>query len=67
MGEKKFTKDFLYPLLPCNNATSITSINTEKQLIKITDLLGRATEKTVNTPLLYIYNDGTVEKKIIVK
>jgi len=62
----EFTKDFLYPLLPCNNATDITSVNTKKQLIKITDLLGREIEKTINTPLFYIYNDGTVEKRIII-
>ena len=62
-----FTKDFLYPLLPCNNATSIPYINSENILIKITDLLGRKIEKTINTPLFYIYNDGTVEKKIIVE
>ncbi|HJM16301.1 MAG TPA: alpha/beta hydrolase [Flavobacteriales bacterium] len=62
----EFTKDFLYPLLPCNNATSITSINSEKTLIKITDLLGRETEKTINTPLFYIYSNGEVEKKIFI-
>jgi len=62
----EFTKDFLYPLLPCNNSTDITSVNTKKQLIKITDLLGREIEKTINTPLFYIYNDGTVEKRIII-
>jgi len=62
----EFTKDFLYPLLPCNNATSITSINSEKILIKITDLLGREIEKTINTPLFYIYSNGEVEKKIFI-
>ena len=62
----EFTKDFLYPLLPCNNATSISSVNSEKILIKITDLLGRETEKTINTPLFYIYSNGEVEKKIFI-
>jgi dienelactone hydrolase len=62
----EFTKDFLYPLLPCNNATSISSFNSEKILIKITDLLGRETEKTINTPLFYIYSNGEVEKKIFI-
>ena len=64
----EFTKDFLYPLLPCNNTTYITSINTKKNLIKITDLLGRETTTIrINTPLFYSYNDGTVEKKIIIE
>ena len=61
-----FTTDFLYPLLPCNNVTSISSVNSEKILMKITDLLGRETEKTINTPLFYIYSNGEVEKKIFV-
>jgi len=33
---------------------------------KVTDLLGRETKQT-NQPLLYIYDDGTVEKKIILE
>ena len=61
-----FTTSFLYPLLPCNNATSISSVNSEKILVKITDLLGRETEKTINTPLFYIYSNGEVEKKIFI-
>ena len=38
-----------------------------KQLIKIVDLLGRETPFKPNTPLLYIYNDGSVERKMIIK
>lgn len=36
-----------------------------KELLKVTDLLGRETKKT-NQPLLYLYNDGTVEKRITI-
>ena len=39
--------------------------NTERKLVKITDMLGRKTPIRINTPLLYIYNDGTTEKRII--
>jgi hypothetical protein len=39
----------------------------EKQLVLITDLLGRETTLKPNTPLLYIYEDNTVEKKIILE
>jgi hypothetical protein len=60
-----FTKDFLYPLLPCNNITTINEIFFEKQLIKIVDILGRETVQQKDTPQFYIYNDGTVEKKYI--
>ena len=34
---------------------------------KIIDILGRETKPTINTPLFYIYDDGTVEKKIIIE
>ena len=37
------------------------------KLIKITDVLGREVNKKSNTILFYIYNDGTVEKKIIIE
>ena len=37
------------------------------KLIKITDVLGREVNKESNTILFYIYNDGTVEKKIIIE
>ena len=37
-----------------------------KELLKITDLFGRETKQT-NQPLFYIYDDGTVEKKLIIE
>ena len=36
-------------------------IANNKTLLKITNILGQSTQKT-NQPLLYIYDDGTVEK-----
>jgi len=44
--------------------------NKERELVKITDLLGREVhpEKVIDkTTLFYIYSDGTVEKKIIIE
>ena len=41
--------------------------NTSKTLIKITDVLGQETTHRRNTPLFYIYDDGTVNKKIIIE
>ena len=44
--------------------------NTQKQLIEITDLFGRKVtnyKSLTNAPLFYIYDDGTVEKKIILE
>jgi plastocyanin len=43
------------------------SYNNEKEIIKITDILGRETKEKKNTPLFYIFDDGTVEKKIIIE
>jgi len=37
----------------------------KKELIMITDLLGRKTKKIKNQLLFYIYNDGSVERKLI--
>ena len=48
-----------------------TSVNdlfpNNKQLIKIVDLLGRESKDVKNQHLFYIYDDGTVEKKIIIE
>ena len=63
----EFTKDFLYPLLPCNNTTNITELYATKELIKIVDILGREVKLQNNTPQFYIYNDGSVDQKIIIK
>ncbi len=42
-----------------------TRMSNEKELIKITDLLGRPTKEIKNQLLFYIFSDGTVEKKLI--
>ncbi|MDA9808306.1 M43 family zinc metalloprotease [Flavobacteriales bacterium] len=46
------------------------SFSVEKELLKVTDLLGRdLNPNTVidNTTLLYIYIDGTVEKRVVIE
>jgi arginyl-tRNA synthetase len=40
---------------------------TNKELLKVTDLLGRETKGTKNEVLFYIYDDGTVEKRIVIE
>ena len=47
--------------------TSIKEHTTKKILLKITDILGRETKGTKNEPLFYIYDDWTIEKKIIIE
>ena len=46
--------------------TSINEQTKKKKLLKITDLLSRQTGRKKNQPLFYIYDDGTVEKKITI-
>ena len=50
-----------------STSTAIDEIIKDKRLVKITDLLGRETTYKSNTPLFYIYNDGTAEKRIIIE
>ncbi len=47
--------------------SSISNFSSEnKNLIKIVDILGRETSQSKNTPLFYIYDDGSVEKKFLI-
>ena len=48
------------------SGTGIEEHTTNKELLKVTDLLGRETKQT-NQPLFYIYDDGTVEKRIVIE
>ena len=50
------------------NFTGIGDLNTiPKQPIKIVDLLGRDTPFKPNRPLIYVYDDGSVERKMMIK
>ena len=42
----------------------LTRTQEKKELIMITDVLGRPTKEIKNQLLFYIYNDGSVEKKV---
>jgi len=51
-----------------NQSTSIFDLNQNKRILqKITNIFGQSTNEKKNTPLFYIYDDGTVEKKIILE
>jgi len=50
----------------CPPPSAIQEHSTNKELLKVTDLLGRETKQT-NQPLFYIYDDGTVEKRIVIE
>tara|TARA_B110000438_G_scaffold161525_1_gene154743 strand:+ start:114 stop:605 length:492 start_codon:yes stop_codon:yes gene_type:complete len=47
--------------------TAVKEHTTNKELLKVTDILGGETKGNKNKPLFYIYSDGTVEKKIIIE
>jgi PKD repeat protein len=52
------TAVFMFPSL-------VEYVDNSKQLIKTVDILGRNAKDTKSEVLFYIYDDGTVEKKII--
>ena len=53
-------------LIGCNTTNQIDiDIIKSQNLIKIVDMLGREKTRNIYYPLLYIYDDGRVEKKII--
>ena len=56
----------IYPFY-ISGMTSITQQTINKQLLKTIDILGRKSIKRKNNFLFYIYNDGTVEKRIIIE
>lgn len=39
-------------------------LNKKRELIKIVDLMGRETSEKQNTVLIYVYSDGTTDKKV---
>ena len=57
----------VYIVLQNSSSSVIPNDNSHnKELIKMIDIFGRETKQT-NQPLFYIYDDGTVEKKLIIE
>ena len=55
-------------LIPDCNGTDIEEFKAEpKGLMRITDILGRKTKSKNNNPLFYIFDNGTVEKRITIE
>jgi hypothetical protein len=51
----------------CISSTSIEVLEPlKRELVEVRDVLGRKTKYTANQPLFYIYDDGTVEKRIVI-
>ena len=49
------------------NSTAIDEKSFDKELIRIIDILGRETNERKKEPIFYIYDDGTVEKRLILE
>jgi len=48
-------------------STEINEVIRKRILLEVIDVLGRSVNATAKTPLFYIYDDGTVEKRIIIE
>ena len=58
----------IWMLMTMAQPTAINELNfSNRELLKVVDILGRNANGNKNEPLFYIYNDGTVEKKIIIE
>ena len=61
-------EEVLSPLIDVVSISSVEEKNTNnRKLTKITDILGRGIKQKINTPFIKIYDDGTVEKRIIME
>ena len=54
-------------VLTTDTATSVQEYVQEPKLVRIVDMLGRETQPKKNTPLFYLFDDGTVEKRLIIE
>ena len=50
-------------------ATAVVDVTTAEKgkIIKVVDVLGRSVKTNTNAPIFYIYENGSVEKKILIK
>ncbi len=62
-----FFYDIEVEIICDDNLTGVNNITNSKQLIKSIDVLGRDMKGQKNRPLFYIYDDGTVKKKIVLE
>ncbi|MDA7763031.1 hypothetical protein N8927_07545 [Crocinitomicaceae bacterium] len=57
-----FSEDCNYPENCDDSSVGLTELTSSKNLIQILDLMGRETSFKPNTPLIYVYDDGSTEK-----
>ena len=49
------------------SSININKINSERELINIKDIIGRRNKIQNNSIFLYLYDDGTIEKRVIIE
>jgi hypothetical protein len=59
------TADTINFIMTSNN--NLLNSDRNNKLIKVVDFLGRENKEKSNVHLFYIFDDGTVEKKIIIE
>ena len=57
-----YESSFNQPISVDGGTVGINESTTSKNLIQILDLMGRETSFKPNTPLIYVYDDGSIEK-----
>ena len=58
----------VYIVLQNSSPSVISNVNSEKKiLVKTIDVLGRESKDLKNQPLFYIYDDGSIDKKMIIE
>ena len=68
-----YSSSHIYNLIKTDGNGNITSTfniptpNANRKLQNVVDILGRDIKPQTNTPLFYIYDDGTVEKRIVIE
>ena len=60
--QTSFSEDCNYPENCDDSSVGINELSTSRNLIQILDLMGRETSFKPNTPLIYVYDDGSTEK-----
>ena len=61
-SDVSFSNNCNYPESCGGSTVNLSVVNASKNLIQILDLMGRETSFKPNTPLIYVYDDGSTEK-----
>ena len=51
----------------CNTTSSISEISKKYELLQVVDIFGRQTNPELNSLMFYVYENGKIEKNIIMK